>query len=210
MFENQNHLANNLTKTEPTFHLHRLKDGHDYTFLAYASNMLGRSLARRINVTTLNAAEKRTAETRSKLAAIEAGPDSPLSASAEESGQQIAPGGDQSLALLPVVAILCGVAVGLATVALGVILLVRGRSDEVTEGGGSLGVGGAGSGTDGSDPEMDGRGKYDAVATTAPPEDDYNANSGERQIRQQQHGKSDEGRSILPLTFFFLLRGRKC
>ena len=34
------------------------------------------------------------------------------------------------LALLPIVAILCGVAVGLGTVALGVVLLVRGRTHE--------------------------------------------------------------------------------
>jgi len=37
---------------------------------------------------------------------------------------------DRELALLPIVAILCGVAVGLGTVALGVILLVRGRTHE--------------------------------------------------------------------------------
>ena len=194
VFENRNHLANNLSKAEPHFYLHRLKAGHDYTFLAYASNLLGRSEARRMNVTTLNVAEKRTAETKSKLAAVES-PDSPLSASAEESGQQIGGvGADQSLALLPVVAILCGVAVGLATVALGVILLVRGRSDEVTEGGGSLGPGAAPGGSEaaGDTPEMDRRGKYDAVATSAPPDDDYAiCAAGERQIRQQQqHGKS--------------------
>jgi hypothetical protein len=38
---------------------------------------------------------------------------------------------DPGLALLPIVAILCGVAIGLGTVALGVILIVRGRHDEL-------------------------------------------------------------------------------
>ncbi len=37
---------------------------------------------------------------------------------------------DPGLALLPIIAILCGVAVGLGTVALGVVLLVRGRTHE--------------------------------------------------------------------------------
>ena len=36
---------------------------------------------------------------------------------------------DPGLAILPIIAILCGVAIGLGTVALGVILMVRGRSN---------------------------------------------------------------------------------
>ena len=69
-------------------------------------------------------------------------------------------------------AILCGVAVGLTSVAVAVILVVRNRSgglagEEAREGdaaggsGGSSGSGESGFGGSGAD----GRGKYDAVAT---------------------------------------------
>ena len=34
---------------------------------------------------------------------------------------------DPGLAILPIIAILCGVAIGLGTVALGLILMIRGR-----------------------------------------------------------------------------------
>lgn len=107
-------------------------------------------------------AEKRTAETKSKLAASqESGQDTSEAAAAAVP--------DPGLALLPIITILCGVAIGLGTVALGVVMLVRGRGHE-EEGG------------EGEDDE--GRGnrgkKYDAVAT----EEDLVA---ERQIRHQEN-----------------------
>ena len=69
---------------------------------------------------------------------------------------------------VPVVAILCGVAVGLTSVAVGVILVVKNRSgpaaDEAHEGGGGgSGSGGGDSGSGGGG--GDGRGKYDAIST---------------------------------------------
>ena len=64
-------------------------------------------------------------------------------------------------------AILCGVAVGLTSVAVGVILVVRNRSgggaEEANEGGG--GSGGSSGDSIGSGCGADGRGKYDVVAT---------------------------------------------
>ena len=48
----------------PEFVVGGLKAGQVYDFLAYASNPLGRGPTRRLNATTLDLAEKRTAETR--------------------------------------------------------------------------------------------------------------------------------------------------
>ena len=66
-------------------------------------------------------------------------------------------------------AILCGVAVGLTSVAVGVILVVRNRSgggaEEANEGGGGGGSGGSSGDSIGSGCGADGRGKYDVVAT---------------------------------------------
>ena len=141
--------------------------------------------ARRLNATTMNVAEKRTAETKmAAAAAMEEAASEDGGASELGSGLVSAAGPrtHSGLALLPIVAILCGVAVALATVALGVLLLVRGRgsgAEEVAEGavvvaavpgGGDVGDGSIG----------DGRGKYDKVATNAPPEEDMQS----RQIRQ--------------------------
>ena len=78
-----------------------------------------------------------------------------------------------SLSIPSVLAILCGVAVGLTSVAVAVILVVRNRSgglagEEAREGDASA-VGGSGgssgSGESGFGGGADGRGKYDAVAT---------------------------------------------
>ena len=68
-------------------------------------------------------------------------------------------------------AILCGVAVGLTSVAVAVILVVRNRSgglagEEAREGDAAGGSGGSSSGESGfGGSGADGRGKYDAVAT---------------------------------------------
>ena len=122
----------------------------------------------------MNVAEKRTAETRSKVAAVEDGA-VPKDASTSELGGGVGTA-HSGLALLPIVAILCGVAVGLATVALGVLLLVRGRgggAEDAAEGGGAAAAAAG-------DDSGDGRGKYDAVATNVPPDEDFRT----RQIRQ--------------------------
>ena len=68
-------------------------------------------------------------------------------------------------------AILCGVAVGLTSVAVAVILVVRNRTgglagEEAREGDAAGGSGGSSSGESGfGGSGADGRGKYDAVAT---------------------------------------------
>ena len=54
-------------ETPPRFDLIGLSPGTDYQFVMYASNSLGTSSKFWLNATTLNLAEKRTAETRSKL-----------------------------------------------------------------------------------------------------------------------------------------------
>jgi hypothetical protein len=137
LFESNHVMSLNVTRSEPVFELHSLKPGHDYALMLFASNALGRSPSRRINVTTLNVAERRTAETRSKLevgvGAAAAGVMTDDGVSSSGTGGGVAGGqqaGDPGLALLPIIAILCGVAVGLTTVALGVVLLVRGRADD--------------------------------------------------------------------------------
>lgn len=103
----------------PSFGLPNLEAGADYHVVVYASNDLGSSPKVAFNASTLNLAEKRTAETRSKL--------SPIMNDPKELDVQDHIKVDPGLALLPIVAILCGVAIGLGTVALGVILMVRGR-----------------------------------------------------------------------------------
>ena len=78
-----------------------------------------------------------------------------------------------ALIVLAVLAILCGVAVGLTSVAVGVILVVKNRSGAAEEahegdgggGGGSLVGGSGGSSSGDSGGGGDGRGKYDAVST---------------------------------------------
>lgn len=113
-------LAFNLSSQEaPSFGLTNLEAGADYHVVVYASNDLGSSPKVAFNASTLNLAEKRTAETRSKL--------SPIMNDPKELDVQDHIKVDPGLALLPIVAILCGVAIGLGTVALGVILMVRGR-----------------------------------------------------------------------------------
>ena len=54
-------------ETPPRFDLIGLSPGTDYQFVMYATNSLGTSSKFWLNATTLNLAEKRTAETRSKL-----------------------------------------------------------------------------------------------------------------------------------------------
>lgn len=106
----------------PNFTVTGLEAGVDYTVVIYASNDLGISPKVSFNVTTLNLAEKRTAETRSKLAPVM---DSPKKLDVQEQIEV-----DPGLAILPIIAILCGVAIGLGTVALGVVLVVRGRGED--------------------------------------------------------------------------------
>ena len=125
-------LVYNATSNEipPRFDLVGLNPGTEYQFLLYASNSLGTSPKFALNATTLNLAEKRTAETRSKLEPLS---DQEVETSRARGGGVDALEGndvDPGLALLPIIAILCGVAVGLGTVALGVVLLVRGRTHE--------------------------------------------------------------------------------
>merc|ERR1719225_1667648 len=91
------------------------------------------------NATTLNMSEKRTAETRSKLSPITDPEATKINHDQElvdhRSGLDVDPG----LAILPIIAILCGVAIGLGSVALGLIFVIRGRTDEdhSSNGGGS-------------------------------------------------------------------------
>ncbi len=213
-------LAHNVTSSDPRFDLRHLKAGQNYGYLLYASNVLGRGPTRRLNVSTMDLAEKRTAETRctirvaaycmwyrecqmrckltwhilrSKFAAskeedaVGVSSDND-SASASAAAAAAAAGGTSGLALLPIAAILCGVAVGLSTVALGVTLLIKGRH-------------GAGGGRDDSDghgegrcstsvsasSRDEGRGKYGVVATT---DDDDSVISGEKQIRRGKMSSS--------------------
>ena len=64
-------LVNNLTSFEaPHFQISGLTPGTTYQFAAYAHNVKGQSAKMLFNVTTLNLAEKRTAETRSKVGAV--------------------------------------------------------------------------------------------------------------------------------------------
>ncbi len=124
-------LVYNATSNElpPRFDLVGLIPGTEYQFVLYASNTLGTSSKVSLNATTLNLAEKRTAETRSKLEPLN---DQEIETSRNRGGVDALEGSevDPGLALLPIIAILCGVAVGLGTVALGVVLLVRGRTHE--------------------------------------------------------------------------------
>ena len=191
-------LTKNVTRTGvPEFELHDLRPSSDYGILLYASNAIGKGLTLRLNVTTLEMAEKRTAERRSKVAAVEDGSaESSSSSSSSSSAVSELPGAkaDPGLALLPVITILCGVAVGLATVALGIIFLVRGRGeDSANRNGGSSGSDGddsAGNGgvpstsmpTSTSSPGSKSRGKYGMVAT----EDDLVA---EKQLRGGDEGE---------------------
>ena len=115
-----------------------LEAGAEYHIVVYASNMLGKSPKMSFNATTLNMAEKRTAETRSKLSPItdpEATKNHDQELVDHRSGLDVDPG----LAILPIIAILCGVAIGLGSVALGLIFVIRGRTDEdhSSNGGGS-------------------------------------------------------------------------
>ena len=43
LYEERNFLVNNITRPDPSFQLHHLRAGHDYSLLVYASNALGRS-----------------------------------------------------------------------------------------------------------------------------------------------------------------------
>lgn len=127
-------LTANITRSDhPEFEIHNLKPGRIYGVLLYASNLLGPGKTLRLNVTTAEMADKRTAETRTKVAAVGDGSAadkaSPASDTSSSSAAATSDRADvNELALLPIITILCGVAVGLATLALGVIFLVRGRS----------------------------------------------------------------------------------
>ena len=126
----------------PHFEMAGLTPGTTYLFAAFVYNVKGQSAKILFNVTTLNLAEKRTAETRSKLGAVK------NEQEATEMGDLDTVQIDPGLALLPIIAILCGVAIGLGTVGLGVILLVRGRqgnrrssgNDSLSGSGASLGT----------------------------------------------------------------------
>ena len=133
-------LVYNLSNSEaPEFMLDGLEAGAEYHIVVYASNMLGKSPKMSFNATTLNMAEKRTAETRSKLSPITDPEATKINHDQElvdhRSGLDVDPG----LAILPIIAILCGVAIGLGSVALGLIFVIRGRTDEdhSSNGGGS-------------------------------------------------------------------------
>ena len=105
-------LVNNLTSSEaPHFQISGLTPGTTYQFAAYAYNVKGQSAKMLFNVTTLNLAEKRTAETRSKVGAVinEKTDVEKEQFSNEINSNRVDPG----LALLPIIAILCGVALGM-------------------------------------------------------------------------------------------------
>ena len=75
--------------------------------------MKGQSAKILFNVTTLNLAEKRTAETRSKVGAVI---NDKTDAEQETFGNDLTQNRvDPGLALLPIIAILCGVALGKLT-----------------------------------------------------------------------------------------------
>ena len=105
-------LVNNLTSSEaPHFQISGLTPGTTYQFAAYAYNVKGQSAKMLFNVTTLNLAEKRTAETRSKVGAVI---NEKTDVAKEEFGNEINSNRvDPGLALLPIIAILCGVALGI-------------------------------------------------------------------------------------------------
>ena len=105
-------LVNNLTSFEaPHFQISGLTPGTTYQFAAYAHNVKGQSAKMLFNVTTLNLAEKRTAETRSKVGAVI---NEKNDAEKEKFGNEINSNRvDPGLALLPIIAILCGVALGI-------------------------------------------------------------------------------------------------
>ena len=150
VFKQGQALLYNLSNVQaPTFNLASLEPGVDYHIVIYASNELGLSPKVSFNASTLNLAEKRTAETRSKL--------SPIMNDPKKLDVQDHVKVDPGLAILPVIAILCGVAIGLGTVALGVVLMIRGRSGH--------GDGDLGDVTSGDEASIK---RYDAVCTAAP------------------------------------------
>ena len=112
-----------------------LEAGAEYHIVVYASNMLGKSPKMSFNATTLNMAEKRTAETRSKLSPI-TDPEATKNHDQELVDHRLSGEVDPGLAILPIIAILCGVAIGLGSVALGLIFVIRGRTDEDNSTGG--------------------------------------------------------------------------
>ena len=107
-------LVYNLTSQDaPHFQMAGLTPGTMYQFAAYARNIKGQAAKILFNVTTLNLAEKRTAETRSKVGAVINEQSS--EAESESFGNELSQTNrvDPGLALLPIIAILCGVALGM-------------------------------------------------------------------------------------------------
>ena len=102
----------NLTSSDsPHFQIAGLTPGTTYQFAVYAHNIKGQSAKILFNATTLNLAEKRTAETRSKVGAVI---NEQNEAEKEKFGNELSPNRvDPGLALLPIIAILCGVALGM-------------------------------------------------------------------------------------------------
>ena len=107
-------LVYNLTSSDaPHFQIAGLTPGTTYQFAVYAHNIKGQSAKILFNATTLNLAEKRTAETRSKVGAVI---NEQNEAEKEKFGNELSPNRvDPGLALLPIIAILCGVALGMFT-----------------------------------------------------------------------------------------------
>ena len=105
-------LVYNLTTSDaPHFQIAGLTPGTTYQFAVYAHNIKGQSAKILFNATTLNLAEKRTAETRSKVGAVI---NEQNEAEKEKFGNELSPNRvDPGLALLPIIAILCGVALGM-------------------------------------------------------------------------------------------------
>lgn len=163
VYEEGNHFLRNFTSLEPRFRILQLKPGQSYGLLLYASNALGMSATRRLNASTMPLGDKRTAETRSQMS-----PPAEVVAETESGkGQEGLErhSANPGLALLPIVAILAGVAVGLTSVALGVILLVHNsRTDEVMETDEGFAISTA---TTDNDPKT-GPSRYDALYTKVP------------------------------------------
>jgi hypothetical protein len=105
-------LVYNLTSSDaPHFQIAGLSPGTKYQFAGYAHNIKGQSAKILFNVTTLNLAEKRTAETRTKVGAVI---NDKTDAEQESFGIDLNQNRvDPGLALLPIIAILCGVALGI-------------------------------------------------------------------------------------------------
>ncbi|CAB4060984.1 unnamed protein product [Lepeophtheirus salmonis] len=186
---------------QPAFELTNLTPGTSYSLRAYTSNNLGRSTVRELNITTLNPAEKRIAEMKSKPSLINV----LLSENKDNSGDSILPleglGDDQAIIEsqepqigLTWLAILCGVCVGLGLLSFVIILLVRNRIRRQ-----NLNVHHRRSSSTGSGASLNDR-RYDAVSTNTPEKLDCALRTFSRQPHQQKRGMEYGARRLSDCT----------